>query len=160
MADITIEDVAHITALTAGPDRDAAWRAVDALAMRLYDHRLLTVLRHIVETSEVERLYSSHPTAYPVGGRKQKAGTDWGRQVLDRGEVFICHTRADIERTFNDHALIFSLGVGGMVNVPIRLGGQCVATMNISTAGDRFGAADHGQLLLLGALALPLVLSA
>ena len=160
MADITIEDAAHIAALIAGPDRDAAWRAVDALAVRLYDHRLLTVLRHIVETSEVERLYSSNVTAYPVGGRKQKAGTDWGRQVLDRGEVFICHTKADIERTFIDHALIFSLGVGGMVNVPIRLGGRCVATMNISTAGDRFGAADHGQLLLLGALVLPLVLSA
>jgi hypothetical protein len=160
MADITIEDVANITTLTAGPDRAAAWRAIDALAMRLYDHRLLTVLRHIVETSEVERLYSSHPTAYPAGGRKQKAGTDWGRQVLDRGEVFICHTKADIERTFNDHSLIFSLGVGGMVNVPIRLGGKCVATMNISTTGDRFGDTDHEQLLLLGALVLPLVLSA
>ncbi len=160
MADITIEDVVHITTLTAGPDRAAAWAAIDALAVRLFDHRLLTVLRHIVETSEVERLYSSNVTAYPVGGRKQKAGTDWGRQVLDRGEVFICHTHAEIEHTFNDHALIFSLGVGGMVNVPIRLGGKCVATMNISTAGDRFSAADHPQLLLLAALVLPLVLSA
>jgi hypothetical protein len=32
--------------------------------------------------------------------------------------------------------------------------------MNISTEGDRFGAADHRHLLLLGALALPLVLPA
>ncbi len=38
-----------------------------------------TVMRHLAASNEVERIYSSNPAAYPVGGRKQKQGTSWVR---------------------------------------------------------------------------------
>ncbi len=160
MPDITIDDVSHVMRLTAGPDPAAAWAAIDALTVRLYDRRLFTALNHLIATAEVERLYSSHPDAYPLGGRKRKQDTHWGKKTLDEGELYICHNAADIERTFFDHALIFSLGVGGMVNVPVMLGGRCMASLSISAAGDRFGEADAPQLAIIAALTLPLILSA
>jgi GAF domain-containing protein len=156
----TLGDVARITALVMSErDPTPAYRAVDALAKRIFDHRLLTVMRFIEETVEVERLYSSNTEAYPVGGRKRKAGTPWGEQVLDRGRVFICHSPEDITRAFTDHDLIFSLGVGGMINVPILIGGRCIGTLNISAAGDRFHESDIPDGRLLAGLLLPLVMA-
>ncbi|MEJ1978003.1 MAG: hypothetical protein WDN49_19725 [Acetobacteraceae bacterium] len=105
---ITTQDIAHIMALTARSDPASAYAAIDALAMRLFDHRLFTVTRSILDTKEVERVYSSNPGVYPVGGRKQKQDTPWGEQVLDRGEILICHGPADIERVFADHVVILA----------------------------------------------------
>ena len=160
MSEIILDDVTHVMRLTAGPDRQAAWDAIDALVVRLYDRRLFTALNHLIETAEVERLYSSDTATYPVGGRKQKKDTHWGKKTLDEGELYICHTAADIERTFFDHALIFSLGVGGMVNVPVMLTGRCIASLSISAADDRFSEADAPQLGVIAGLTLPLILSA
>ncbi len=160
MADITLTDVTEVMRLTARADRQAAWQAIDALLLRLYDRRLFTALNHLIATSEVERLYSSHPDAYPVGGRKQKKDTHWGKKTLDEGELYLCHNAADIERTFFDYALIFSLGIGGMVNVPVMFGGRCMASLSISAAGDRFSETDAPQLAIIAALTLPLILSA
>ena len=160
MAEITATDIAHVMKQTAGPDRDAAWAAIDTIVARLYDRNLFTALNHLAATAEVERLYSSNTTAYPVGGRKQKKDTHWGKKTIDEGELYICHNAADIERTFFDHALIFSLGVGGMVNVPVMLGGKCIASLSISAPTDRFSEADKPELMMIAGLTLPLILSA
>jgi len=157
MPDIGLDDILRIQALTAS-DTAAAYRAIDALAERIYRHCLLTVTRSLHETKEVERVYSSNPRAYPIGGRKQKQGTEWGAQVLDRGEPLICHSPADIRRVFVDHELILSLGIGAMINVPVLLGGRSFATMNMSYAEDRVGEKDLPTLRVLAALLLPLVL--
>ena len=156
---MTLHDLSQIMELTARSEPAAAYRAIDALAIRLFDHRLFTVTRSILETKEVERVYSSNPTAYPVGGRKQKQDTPWGEQVLDRGQILICHGAADIQRVFADHALILSLGITGMINVPVLVAGRSIATMNMSHAEDRFGEADIPTMAVLAALLSPLVLA-
>ncbi len=154
---IPFEDLARIMDLTARARPDDAYAAIDALAKRLFDHNLFTVTRSILATQEVERVYSSNPAAYPVGGRKQKRDTPWGEQVLDRGEILICHDEADIRRVFADHERILGLGITAMVNVPVLFAGRSAATMNMSHAGDRFGPADFPVLSVLAALLLPLV---
>lgn len=160
MTAITIEDMQRVMALTARGNAAAAWGAIDDLLVRLYDRKLFTGLNHLVATSEVERLFSSHPDAYPVGGRKQKQDTHWGKKTIDEGLLYICHGPADIERTFFDHALIFSLGVGGMVNVPVMFENTCVASLSISSPDDRFSEADAPILDLIAGLSLPLILAA
>ncbi len=157
MPEIGLDDLTRIQSLTAA-DTAAAYRAIDALAARVFDYRLFTVTRSLHVTKEVERVYTSNKQVYPVGGRKQKQDTEWGAQVLDRGEILICHNKAEIERVFADHPLIFSLGIGGMINVPVLFGSRSVATMNVSHAGDRFGDDDVPALRTLAALLLPLVL--
>jgi hypothetical protein len=96
----TTGDLAQIMALTARSRPQDACAAIDALAKRLFDHRLFTVTRSILDTQEVQRVYSSNETAYPVGGRKQKHNTPWGEQVLDRGEILVCDDADDIRRVF------------------------------------------------------------
>jgi GAF domain-containing protein len=156
---ITMQDVVHVTGLTARAESATAYRAIDALAMRLFNHRLFTVTRSILETKEVERVYSSNAIAYPVGGRKQKQDTPWGDQVLDRGQILICHGVDDVRRVFADHMLILSLGITGMINVPVLFAGRSVATMNMSHAEDRFREEDFRAMTMLAAMLLPLVLA-
>ena len=156
---ITIDDIRTVMQHTAS-DQHAAWAAIDALVKRLYDRRLFTALNHLEATAEVERLYSSNEAAYPVGGRKKKRDTHWGKKTIDEGQLYICHTLADIERTFFDHTLITSLGIAGMVNVPVMFAGRCIASLSISSGNDRFSEADAPELALIAGLTLPLILAA
>jgi hypothetical protein len=79
---LALADVAAILdVLGRAPDPQAAFRVFDHVVQRVLEHKLLTIMRHVAATAEVERIYSSNPRAYPVGGRKQKQGTPWGEQV-------------------------------------------------------------------------------
>ena len=62
--------------------------------------------------------------------------------MLDRGEIFIANTSEAVERAFADHALIFSLGIGAIMNVPIRFRGRSLGTMNICSEAGWFSEAD------------------
>jgi GAF domain-containing protein len=157
---ITIDDIAAIAEVTASaPEPDAVFRAVAALARQAIGFHLFTVMRLHAASQEVERLYSSLPDSYPVSGRKPKQGTPWGAQVLDRGEIFVANTPAEVEAAFADHALIFSLGIGAIMNVPVRYRGRSLGTMNICAEAGRFTAADYAPGGLLAALLVPPLLS-
>jgi hypothetical protein len=129
---LTLDDLAALARRFA-TERDPArfYAAVDALVQQVIGHRLFTLMRVDESRTEVERVYSSNVTAYPVGGRKQKRGTPWSRVVLDRGEVFVARTPEEIRAAFADHALIESLGVSAIMNVPIAWAGRSIGTMNI-----------------------------
>ena len=130
---LTLADLAALADLSAAePEPARLYAAVDRLVQEVIGHRLFTVMRVHEATSEVERVYSSNETAYPVGGRKQKRGTPWSRVVLDRGEVFIARTPDEVREAFSDYPLIFSLGIGSIMNIPLGMRGQRLGTMNIS----------------------------
>jgi hypothetical protein len=153
---LTLSDVASILDML-GRDADpqAAFVAFDRVTQRVLGHKLLTVMRHLTATAEVERIYSSNRAAYPVGGRKQKQGTSWGEQVLDRGEVFIAKDREDLRAAFADHALIFSLGIGSIMNVPVMLHGRCRGIVNLSHDAGHYGDADVPPARILAGLPSP-----
>ena len=112
------------------------------------------------EVVELQRLWSSNPAAYPLGGRKRKPMTPWARQLLHRAEVFIGEGDARLAEVFDDHARIASLGLHAVINVPLLAGGRCVATFNV--LGSRAAWQLHEILLvrLLAVLAAPWVLAA
>jgi GAF domain-containing protein len=156
---VTLSDVISIAEVTANaPETGAIFRAVDALTQKTIGHRLFTIMRLHAATREVERLYSSLPHAYPVSGRKPKQGTPWGEQVLDRGEIFVANTPEEVRAAFADYELIFSLGIGAIMNVPIRFRGRSLGTMNICAEAGWFSDADHAPgRLLASLLVLPLL---
>jgi GAF domain-containing protein len=157
---LTLDDLASVAEVAAtASEPDAVFRAVAALAQKAIGHRLFTIMRLHSDTQEVERLYSSLPDAYPVSGRKPKQGTPWGEQVLDRGEIFIANSPAEVESAFSDHALIFSLGIGAIMNVPIRFRGRSLGTMNICSPAGHFADADRAPGRLLASLLVPPLLS-
>jgi hypothetical protein len=156
----TVADIADVMEITAShSDTRATFGAVEALARRTVGCTLFTVMRNIEASQEVERLHSSNPAAYPVGGRKHKEGTRWGGIVLDRGEVFLARDPNELRAAFPDYELIFSLGIGSILNVPIRLAGRCIGTMNLCGDAGQYGDADIAPGKVLAGLLVPAVVA-
>ena len=159
-AALTLADITAAADVTAeAGDAGAAFRAVEALVQKAIGFRLFTIMRLHAGTQEVERLYSSLPDAYPVSGRKPKQGTPWGAQVLDRGEIFIANSPDEVRAAFADYELIFSLGIGAIMNVPVRFRGASLGTMNVCAAAGHFIDADRAPGKLLASLLVPPLLS-
>jgi hypothetical protein len=153
---LTMADLAALADLSARPHEPIElYAAVDTLVQQVIGHRLLTIMRVHEAAMEVERVYSSNTVAYPVGGRKQKRGTPWSKVVLDKGEVFVAGTPDEVRAAFDDHALIFSLGVGSIMNVPIGYGGKRLGTINISHALEGFADTDGSAGLLIASHLVP-----
>jgi hypothetical protein len=157
---LTLADIAAVAEATASASAaDPVFRAVEALVQKTIGFRLFTVMRLHAGAQEVERLHSSLPDAYPVSGRKPKQGTPWGAQVLDRGEIFIANTPDEVRAAFADWELIFTLGIGAIMNVPVRFLGRSLGTMNICSEAGWFGDADRAPGRLLAALLVPPLLA-
>lgn len=115
----------------------------------LIGHRLFTILVVDGSAMEVERIYSNRPDAYPVGGRKSLVDTAWGRLVLEGGQPYIGRNADDIREHFADHDVILGLGLEAILNVPIRLGGTTIGTMNLLNTAEFYGETHvpSGQLI-------------
>lgn len=98
---------------------------------------LFTVTWFDAVAMEVRRVYSSNPLAYPVGGRKAKRDTAWGRHVLIDGRSLICEGDEAIARMFDDHRAIRGLGLHSAINAPVLSEGKCVGVLNFLMAGDK-----------------------
>lgn len=110
---------------------------------------------------ELQRIWTSNSEAYPVGGRKRKTMTAWTRRVLLDAEVFVGEGDVALAQAFDDHALLNSLGLHSIVNVPvIRPDGTCFATFNVSGCRDRWTVGEVTFIRLLALLATPALLQA
>lgn len=159
-APLTVGDLARLATLAAeARDPRALFAAADRLVQGTIGHKLFTIMRLHEATWEAERLYSSNPTAYPVGGRKPKADTDWSRMVLAEGRVFVARTPQEIRDTFPDHELIRSLGIGSIMNVPIGGPGRRLGVMNVSHDAESFTPEDEAKARVIAALLIPALLA-
>jgi GAF domain-containing protein len=98
-------------------------------AQRRFGWKLFTAMR-CLPSGEVERVHTSHADAYPLGGRKPRRDTPWSRQVLVRGEPYYANDEAGIRFAFEDAEKILGLGLGAVMNVPVRQGGRVLGTLN------------------------------
>ncbi len=135
------------------------FHAVETLAADVIGHRLFTVMRYDADRGEVERVHSSMPSVYPVGGRKRKKDTAWSDHVLRDMQAFRANDRDDIRAAFDDHATIASLGLGAILNIPLALAGRCLGTMNLSHEAGWYTKRDEETGILLGAFLLPVFAS-
>ena len=128
---------------------DDVFAAVARAANDVVGCQLLTILTLDVDTLEVQRLYSSNPSAYPPGGKKPMRNTAWGRQVLELGQPFIGVDAAAIRENFADHELIISLGLEAIVNLPVRWQGQVLGTINLLNTAGYYDASSVARGALL-----------
>jgi hypothetical protein len=157
---LTLADLAALADRSATAQHPAVlYAAIDTLVQEVIGHRLFTLMRVHEASSEVERIYSSNTAAYPVGGRKEKRGTPWSRAVLDRGEVFVARTPDEVRAAFSDYALIFSLGIGSIMNVPLACLGKRLGTMNISHEAGWFTDEDALTARLIAPFVVPSLLA-
>jgi GAF domain-containing protein len=149
-----------IEALAAGAAKSSAalFAAVAQVAARRVDAGLVTAMRHDEAASTVERIYSSNEAAYPVGGRKLKRDTGWSRKVLVEHRLLVNAGDDDIRDSFDDHAIIFGLGLHSCINVPLVSGGKCIGTLNVLAARANWSDDEIAIARALGIAALAGVL--
>ncbi|SEQ02373.1 GAF domain-containing protein [Arthrobacter sp. OV608] len=88
---------------------------------------LFTVLQWIPERSSLRRLFTSHPTEYPVGGEKTvEISPGWLGTVIEDKKPFLAPDLASLREVFADSELIQRLGCGAVINVPVLDGGSNV----------------------------------
>jgi len=150
-----------IDALGAGAaaSPDALFEAIHQVAQRRVGAGLVTAMRHDEAAATVERLYSSNPQAYPVGGRKLKRDSDWSRHVLVEHRVLVSAGDDAIRQHYTDHATIFGLGLHSCVNVPLVSAGHCVGTLNVLAARPNWSEDEVAAVRVLGLAALAGVLA-
>jgi GAF domain-containing protein len=152
---------AEIDALSAAAatSPDALLTAVHRIAAHRLDAGLVTAMRYDAPNATVERLYSSNPAAYPVGGRKLKRDSAWSRHVLVEQRVLVSAGDEAIREAYVDHPTIFGLGLHSCVNVPLVSDGRCVGTLNVLRADAHWSDADIALARELGLAALIAVLT-
>ena len=149
-----------IESLVGGAARSPAalFEAITQVAARRVGAGLVTAMRHDAAAATVERLYSSNPQAYPVGGRKTKRDTGWSRKVLAEHQLLLSAGDDGIRESFEDHAVIFGLGLHSCVNVPLVSEGRCIGTLNVLAARAAWSAEEIAVVRALGLAALASVL--
>jgi hypothetical protein len=106
-------------------------------AVAAIGQRLFTVTAFDAAAMAVERVYSSNPATYPVGGSKPKRDTEFARRILIDGEPLVCKGDAEIARIFDDHATIRGLGLHASINAPVSAAdGRVVGVLNFLLAAD------------------------
>jgi GAF domain-containing protein len=121
-------------------------------AQRQFGWKLYTAMRYLAN-GEVERVHSSEPVAYPLGGRKPRRDTPWSRQVLVRGEPYYANDTAGIRFAFEDAEKILELGLGAVINVPVKDGERVLGTLNFLREAGGYRREDVGHAAQLSQLA-------
>ena len=103
-------------------------------------HRLYTVTCLLAGGREVERVHSTRPDVYPVGGRKPVLPNAYTERVRREKKPFLAKSPAGFAPLFPDHATITDMGLGSVMNLPLVFGGEVLGTVNLL---DREGAYDE-----------------
>jgi hypothetical protein len=123
-------------------------RACAALGTRLF-----TVTALDDRAGVHRRIYTSHPTEYPLQGTKPLDRDAWYAACIAARRPFVANSPAEFEQHFFDHALITSLGLGSCVNLPVSAGDQVRGTVNLLAEAGHFTAdrLAHYQALVVAA---------
>jgi hypothetical protein len=133
----------------------AVFAAVDTCLATSPGHRLLTVLMFVPERSESVRVYSSHPGAHPVGGRKSLTDAPRMQQVLASGVPFVGHSRQAIVDNFPDHQKLLAHGWESIINMPVHWGRRVLGTVNLMHAEGHYAGADLRWVQTCAQLCVP-----
>jgi len=134
------------TALERAEDAGAAFDALGALVAETLGVKLFTVMTLEWEAGLARRAWSNEPAAYPVSGDKPITHNAWFEIVHDRGETFVANTIGEIDEVFPDADTIAGLGCGSVANLPVRLHGRVVGTLNLLDVEGFFDPATVARL--------------
>jgi len=143
----------------AAPDQPRAiLEAAGEAFAKAVGYRLYTVTRMLAGGKEVERIHSTNPEVYAVGGRKPVLPNAYTQRVRSEMKPFLAKTPAGFAPLFPDHETITGLGLGCVMNLPIVFGGAVLGTVNLL---DREGVYDERHVepaMLIARQILPALL--
>ena len=133
-----------------------SYSSIGEEAQRRFGWKLYTAMRYL-PSGEVERVHTSDPGAYPLAGRKPRRDTPWSRQVLVRGEPYYANDANGIRAAFEDAEKILGLGLGAVINVPVKEGERVLGTLNFLREAGGYRRQDVKQAEALASLARELL---
>lgn len=107
------------------------WRELEQFTRTIVDVRLFTVTTVDMPNLLARRVYSNMPLEYAVSGTKPITIDGWFDIVHGQKKMFVANTIADIAKVFPDHEQIWALGLGSVINLPVVIDGELVATINL-----------------------------
>src|SRR5919201_64695 len=119
-----------------------------AMARERFGWQLYSAMRYLA-SGEVERVHTSDPLAYPLGGRKPRRDTPWSRTVLVRGEPYFANDETGIRAAFEDAEKIIGLGLGAVINVPVKQGNRVLGTLNFLREAGGYRRAHIAEALAI-----------
>lgn len=121
---------------------------------------LFTVTVLDPERQLVWRSYTSHPVEYPLQGTKPQTRDEWFIQCIEGKQTFVANTPEDFGKHFFDHALITSMGLGSVINVPLSDDqGVVRLTVNLLAGAGHFTPGKVATYLALITAARPALLA-
>ncbi len=111
--------------------KEAVWQALADLAEENPGCKLFTVTTVDMQAGLARRVFTSHPAQYPVSGTKPIHQDSWFDIVHGRRQSFVANTIEEISKVFPDFELIAALGCGSVLNLPVVLKNDLVATINL-----------------------------
>ena len=138
---------------------DGVFDAVDCALQRVAGHRLLTILVYNEAFTVATRLYSSDSATYPSGVSDPVASNEWADLVLRHGLPYVGHREADLASVFGHHERLAFLGLGSVINMPIRWRGRVLGTLNMLDGQGRYAQLDIDVVKIIAHMTLPALLA-
>ena len=117
--------------LSAAVSPEDAYDALRVLGEACVGAKLFTVMTVNMEAGLVRRAYTSDTQNYPATGTKSIERNAFFDVVFGNRQIFVANTIEEIATVFGDHELIASLGCASVVNLPVIVGDELVATINL-----------------------------
>ncbi|KAM0554909.1 hypothetical protein ACHAPJ_006645 [Fusarium lateritium] len=158
-----LAQLAHLASKLHDNSTNAAiWLALNQTLAVFFGHSLFTVLVFSEKTG-VTRLYSTNTGLHPLGTRQTPPAINhdqtpppcravWAQQILIEGKVWRGSTREDLKAVFEDWEQLWQAGLGSVMNIPIRLNGTTIGSLNILGEEHSYDEADFMQGILLAQL--------
>lgn len=150
-----MEALAHLVATVR--DIEAVWALSGSSLQALVGHRMFTVLRYDEAAGTVTRIYSDTPEHYQVGGTKKMGPTPWGDHVLRQGRPFVGVDTNAMQWAFPDHQYLASIGMESVLNLPMRIAGTTLGTINLTHESGHYRSEHIQPAMMLTALLTPVL---
>jgi len=121
-------------------------------------YRLYTVTQMLSGGLEVERIYSTNITIYPVGGRKPVLPNAYTERVRSEMKPFLAKSPAEFAPLFPDHETITNLGLGSVMNLPVIFNGMVLGTVNLLDTEGAYDERHVEQAMLIAQQIVPALL--
>lgn len=123
-----------------------------------FGFKLLTFMTYQRNTGELQRIYSTNVHQFPIGVRKKMGPTNWGENVLGKGNTWLGNTAEEIHKTFPDAKIIIEFAGEACACLPIRWNSQTVGVLSLCDERDSYSFRDLLDLDLFAQLLLPAAL--
>lgn len=110
---------------------EKCWQVLESYTRTLVGVKLFTVMTVDMAKLLAERAYTNDAKAYPVSGTKPITLDRWFDVVHRQQKMFVANTIVEIAEVFPDYETIISLRCGSVVNLPVIINSELVATINL-----------------------------